>query len=272
MLRGFYTAASGMIAQQRQQEILSNNIANANTPGYQADQAVLRSFPELLLQQMGSKNIPTENGLKIPENRVIGGLTTGVYAQEAIPNFAQGDIRETGIFTDMALVEGLKPDETGGIFFTVQNNEGEIRYTRNGHFTVDAEGYLTTNEGYYVLNQAGNPIQTNGLDFTVTPEGGVQAAGLNTQLGLAYIADVQDLIKGENDLLQLEGDAVAANAYTSGAEFTVQQNYLESSNVNPMQSMTDMIQAYRSFELNQRVLKAYDDSMGKAVNEIARLG
>ncbi len=272
MLRGFYTAASGMIAQQRQQEVISNNIANANTPGYKADQAVLRSFPELLLQQMGSTSIPTQNNLKLQTSRAIGGLNTGVYTQETIPNFAQGDIRETGLFTDMALVEGTKPDETGGIFFTVQNNEGELRYTRNGHFTVDAEGYLTTNEGYYVLNQAGNRIQTNGLDFMVTPEGAVQAQGLNTQLGIAYIADVQNLVKGENDLLRMDGETAAGNAYASGAEFSVQQNHLESSNVNSMQSMTDMMEAYRTFELNQRVLKAYDESMGKAVNEIARLG
>lgn len=273
MLRGFYTAASGMIAQQRHQELVSNNIANANTPGYKADQGVLRSFPEMLIRQMGSKNIPTTNGLKLPVNRPIGSLHTGVYAQESILNFSQGDIKETGMFTDLALVDNDTPDETGGVFFTVQNADGDVRYTRNGNFTVDAEGFITTNEGYYVLNQTGNPIQTNGLEFTVTANGVVQGDGINAPLGIVYIANTNELIKEENDLLSAEaGNVNAVNPDAAGANFTVHQQHLESSNVNAMQSMTDMMNAYRSFEMNQRVLKAYDESMGKAVNDIARLG
>lgn len=259
LLRGFYTAASGMIAQQRNQEMISNNLANVNTPGYKSDHAALRSFPEMLTMQMGSKTIPTTNGLKLKDNRAIGGLTTGVYAQESIHNFEQGPIRETGLLTDLALVDGNKPEDTGGLFFTVQNEAGDVRYTRNGHFTVDGQGYLTANEGSYVLDGAGNRIQTNGLDFTVRSDGSITADGLNTQLGIAYIANVQDLVKDENDLLNPEaGGVVAEDPQAVGAEFTVLQQTLESSNVNPMQSMTDMMQAYRAFEQNQRVLKAYD--------------
>src|SRR5690625_7913436 len=104
-----------MIAQQRQQEMLSNNIANVNTPGYKADQATLRSFPELLIRQMGTKTIPTQSGLNLPVNRGIGGLNTGVYAQESVQNFAQGPIRETGLLTDVALVNGDLPDDVGEI-------------------------------------------------------------------------------------------------------------------------------------------------------------
>ena len=160
-----------MIAQQRQQEMISNNLANVNTPGYKSDEATLRSFPELLIRQMGSKTIPTTNRLKLPVNREIGSLHTGVYAQESIPNFTQGPIRETGMQTDVALENGDIPDETGGLFFTIQNNDGEIRYTRNGNFTADADGFLTTNAGNYVLDQVGNPIQTNGLEFSVLADG-----------------------------------------------------------------------------------------------------
>lgn len=273
MLRGFYTAASGMIAQQRNQEMLSNNLANVNTPGYKVDQSALRSFPELLLRQIGAKTVPTTNGLRLKENRAIGGLNTGVYVQEIIPKFEQGPIRETGLSTDLALVDGEKPDETGGLFFSVQNSAGDIRYTRNGHFTVDGEGYLTTNEGYYVLDQAGNPIQTNGLEFHVTTNGVVQVDGVNTALGIVYIANTTDLVKEENDFYSPEAAGVIVeDAAVAGAGFTILQATLESSNVDPMQAMTDMMLAYRSFEQNQRVLKTYDESMGKAVNEIGRLG
>ncbi|MUK89683.1 flagellar hook-basal body complex protein [Ornithinibacillus sp. L9] len=266
MLRGFYTAASGMIAQQRHQEALSNNIANANTPGYKADQATLRSFPEMLMHQMGSKNIPTQHNIKYPVSNPIGSLSTGVYVQEYVPNFAQGDIRDTGITTDLALVNGNMPDETGSIFFTVQNDAGEVRYTRNGNFTVDGQGYLVTNHGHYVLDQAGNPIQTDGMEFTVTPEGAIQVNGQNIPLGIAYTANANDFEKEGNDLFNGEAGAVPADA-----TFTIQQGFLEGSNVDSMQSMTKMMEAYRMFETNQRVLKAYDESMDKAVNEIGRI-
>lgn len=267
MLRGFYTAASGMIAQQRRQEALSNNIANVNTPGYKADQPTLRAFPEMLMKQMGSTELPTEQGFNVPGNKTIGTLNTGVYVQELIPKFVQGDVRETGISTDFALLNGALPDEAGGLFFTVQNAAGEQRYTRNGNFTVDGQGFLVTNQGYYVLNQAGNPIQTNGQDFTVTQDGNIQVDGQNIPLGISYTADATQMAKEGNGLFNGEAGAVPA-----GTTFTVKQGFLEKSNVDSLQAMTQMMEAYRSFETNQRVLKAYDESMSKAVNQVGRLG
>ncbi|MFZ3578250.1 flagellar hook-basal body protein [Virgibacillus sp. DJP39] len=267
MLRGFYTAASGMIAQQRFQEALANNIANVNTPGYKADQPTLRAFPELLLRQMGGGNeLPTERGFKIPGNHPVGSLNTGVYVQENVPKFVQGDIRETGISTDMALINGVLPDEDGGLFFTVQNDAGEQRYTRNGNFTVDGQGFLVASQGYYVLDQSGNRIQTNGLDFNVNQDGIVQLDGQNVPLGIAYTADATQMAKEGNGLFNGEAGAVPA-----GATYTIQQGFLESSNVDSLQAMTQMMESYRMFETNQRVLKAYDESMGKAVNEVGRL-
>lgn len=268
MLRGFYTAASGMISQQRQQEALANNIANVNTPGYKADQTTLRAFPEMLMHQLGtSKKIPTLNGLNLPTNKRIGSLNTGVYVHELVPNFAQGDLKETSITTDFALVHGALPDEAGNLFFTVQNEAGDVRYTRNGNFTIDGNGALVTNEGYHVLDQAGNPIYTFDMEFTVTTDGVIQLGGAEVQLGIAYVADANNLVKEGNGLFRGEGAAVPA-----GATYTIQQGFLERSNVDSLRAMTDMMQAYRMFETNQRVLKAYDESMGKAVNEIARLG
>jgi len=267
LLRGFYTAASGMISQQRQQESLANNVANANTPGYKSDQATLRAFPELLIQQMGTKKIPTTNGLNLPISQPIGSLNTGAYIHEMVPDYAQGDLRQTGMTTDMAIVNGVFPDETGSLFFTVQNENGEVRYTRNGNFTVDGQGALVTNQGYHVLDQVGNPIETNGMEFTVTPDGVVQVEGQNIQLGLAYFVDANDLVKEGDNLFNGEADDLPA-----GAMFTVEQGSLEQSNVDSLKVMTEMMEAYRMFETNQRVLKAYDESMGKAVNEIGRIG
>lgn len=96
MLRGFYTAASGMIVQQRQQEAAGNNIANANTPGYKADQSTLRAFPEMQMQEMGSSQKPGKQRMNMSSQTPLGPLHTGVYEQEKMPDFKQGDTKETG--------------------------------------------------------------------------------------------------------------------------------------------------------------------------------
>src|SRR6185437_4157523 len=110
MLRGFYTAASGMYAQQRKTDMLTNNMANINTPGFKADQSAIRAFPEMLLQRFESGK---ENG--VPSTRQIGAINTGAYMQEVIPNFVQGDLRQTDRQTDFALTD----IDGGTVFFTV---------------------------------------------------------------------------------------------------------------------------------------------------------
>ncbi|SFE10277.1 flagellar basal-body rod protein FlgG [Lentibacillus persicus] len=267
MLRGFYTAASGMIAQQRQQEALSNNISNAQTPGYKADQPALRAFPEMLMYQMGNQHVPTSRGVNLPDNQPVGPMNTGVYVHENLPDYSQGDVRETGVSTDLALINGNLPDAAGNLFFTVQNEDGEERYTRNGNFTVDGAGFLVNTEGYYVLDDTGAPVQTGGMEFNVTEDGVLQTADENIPLGVAYAANSNQLAKEGDGLFTGEAGAVPAEA-----TFSVQQGALEGSNVDSAQSMTQMMESYRMFETNQRVLKAYDESMGKAVSEIARLG
>src|SRR3954449_1922827 len=100
MLRGFYTAASGMLTQQRKTEMLANNMANVNTPGFKADQSAVRAFPEMLLQRM-----EPGSGMAAPVSRTIGSLNTGVYMQEAMPKFRQGDLKETELNTDIAILD-----------------------------------------------------------------------------------------------------------------------------------------------------------------------
>lgn len=271
MLRGLYTSTSGMITQQRHQEALANNLANVNTPGYKADQTAIRSFPEMLIRQLGSRTVPTTNELTLPVNNPVGPLNTGVYVQEEIPHFSQGNLKETQLTTDVALVNGVMPDETGDLFFTVQNDDGDIRYTRNGNFTVDGEGYLTTAQGQYVLDENNNPIFTDNLEFIVTAEGNLVTDEGQVPLNITYIANTNDLVKEGHDLYNGdEAEAVFAN--NTDAEFTVEQGFIEMSNVDTGQTMAQMIQAYRSFEMNQRVLRAYDDSLEKAVNDIGRIG
>ncbi|UCZ53002.1 flagellar hook-basal body protein [Bacillus shivajii] len=274
MLRGLYTAGSGMIAQQRRQEMLTNNLTNANTPGFKADQASMRTFPNMLLNAMG-----TDHMKKYGSNH-IGELATGVYIQEGTPDFRQGDIHETGNTTDMALLQGVVPtdEETGQnamLLYTVENDEGDVRFTRNGNFTIDGAGFLTTSQGHYVLDADGERIEVQNEDIRVAPNGEVFSAEeeLLGQINVAVVPDPAQLVKEGSGFLRYEGEADIVSAIDNDdVTYQIQQGFIERSNVDASQTMTEMMSAMRAFEANQRVLQAYDRSMERAVNDVGRLG
>jgi flagellar basal-body rod protein FlgF len=272
MLRGFYTAASGMIAEQRKTDLLTNNMANSNTPGFKVDQSSLRAFPELLLQRMGEQTVPVDNAFTLATQSKVGSVNTGVYMQEVLPKFLQGDLQETQNKTDMAL-QDLNPNSTSSVFFTVKDQDGKVKYTRNGNFTLDSEGYLTTASGLYVLDNKGNQIHLNGEDFSVNSDGKVSEQGTQVgSLGIAFAANPKGLVKEGDGLYRMKNNSALPQTSTiPNASFRVNQGFLERSNVDVSQSMTDMLSAYRSFEANQKVLQAYDHSMDKAVNDVGRV-
>lgn len=277
MFKGFYTAAAGMVAQQRRTEMLTNNMANANTPGYKADQSSLRSFPELLLNRMNYETIPVDNKLTWKAYTPIGSLQTGVYVQETNPLFSQGDLRQTDLKTDIALLNGNLPVNPntglpGSLFFTVQNGDDQLRYTRNGNFTLDGKGFLTTPSGNYVLDVNNQPIQLQSDQFVVTDNGAVLENNVEVaRLGVAYSNDPSGQLVKEGDGL-FRANRALANANNANVGFALKQGYIERSNVDEGQTMTEMLATYRSFEANQKVLQAYDQSMNKAVNEVGRIG
>jgi flagellar basal-body rod protein FlgF len=275
MLRGLYGSAAGMIAQQQRQEMLSNNVANANTPGFKADQASLRTFPNMLIKAMDISRNPGNR------SNVVGELSTGVYLQERMPNFLQGDINETGNNTDIALLEGQMPlnedGRPGSLFFTVQNQNGEERYSRDGSLAVDGQGFLVSSNGFYLLNTAGNPIQVDNENFRVAQDGTIlhQNGDNLGQVGVAFAEDPMQLVKEGNGLFRLEAegqDALPPAIGNDGIAYQLNQGFIERSNVDAAQTMTEMMNAIRSFEANQKVLQAYDRSLEKAVNEVGRLG
>jgi flagellar basal-body rod protein FlgF len=277
LLRGFYTAASGMMAQQRRIEMLTNNIANANTPGYKSDQAALRAFPELLLSRLDKATVPTKTPRSFPLQPTIGSINTGVYMQELIPNFRQGDIKETGQPTDMALINGTLPvdaetGQEGTLFFVVENENGDIRYTRNGNFTLNPQGFLTTNDGWYVLDENGRRIELPSADFTVNADGTIVANNNRiARINIAFAANPNMLVKEGNGLFRSENGVLPSALGNPNITYTLKQGFLERANVDLNRAMTDMLSAYRAFEANQKIVQAYDKSMDKAVNEIGRL-
>ncbi len=267
MLRGLYTATAGMVAQQRRTEMLSNNIANANTAGYKADQASVRAFPEMLLKRIDNQPIPS----------TVGSINTGAYVQEINNKYNQGDIRETGLLSDVALVEQNVPthpetNRKGFLLFAVENQAGEERYTRNGNFTLDENGTLLSS-GNPVLSTAGQPIQILANDYQITEDGDIFAGGeFIAQIDVRFEDDVRNLVKEGNGLYRTADNTNIPTALGNGeVQYSLKQNYLEGSTVDVARSYTDMMTSYRSFEANQKVLQAYDKSMEKAANEIGRI-
>ena len=278
MFRGFYTVGSGMIAQQRKTEMLANNMANANTPGYKAEQAVIRSFPEMYMSSIETARIPTENSFQMKGLSPVGGISTGVYMQETLPLFAQGQLRETELTTDVALIDGRLPiDEatgtSGAIFFRLENEDGREQYTKNGNFALDASGYLTSPSGAYVLDSNGQRIALQNDDFRITDEGVImEGETAVATLGISF-AQRPDMLQKQGDgmFVTLGGENLVAANDVAGVTYSMQQGYLEGSNVDAARTMTDMLTAYRAFEANQKILQAYDRSMEKAVTEVGRV-
>lgn len=260
MLRGLYTAASGMISQQRRQEMLTNNMTNASTPGYKADQASLRTFPQMLLANLSNTYENSTNE-----------LATGVYLQETVPNFLQGSLLETSHPTDIALIDGNLP-ENSTLLFAVQTANGQ-RYTRNGNFTRDNEGRLVTRQGMPVLDTNGNQIFLQSEQFEVRQDGTIVENGATVaQLEVMFIQNSNNLVKEGNGLLRLENAQPVSAIGNPNVTYQLQQGFIERSNVDLQQTMTEMLSAYRTFEANQKVLQTYDQSLDKAVNQVGRIG
>lgn len=277
MFKGFYTATTGMLSQQRKTDMLTNNIANANTTGFKADQASLRAFPEMLLQQQQSSGVPVVERPGWTDKRQIGSVNTGVYMQEITPSFIQGALKDTGRKTDIAIIDNAVPIDAAGnkgtFFFTVRDTNNELRYTRNGNFTIDDSGFLTTNEGLYVMDANNEPIQLQGTDFQISPQGLITENGQAVaQLHVAMTSNARQVMKEGSGLYRTEDNNPLPSALENpDGSFNLQQGSLERSNVDVTQTMTELLSAYRAFEANQKIIQAYDRSMEKAANEIGRL-
>lgn len=278
MFRGFHTAASGMIAQQRRTELLTNNMANANTPGFKADQSVIRSFPDMYLSRIGTAKIPTEAPSNYKFAKGVGALSTGVYMQETIPLLQQGQLQDTGLNTDIALIDGSLPvdgetGQTGAVFYRLEHPVDGEAYTRNASFTLDASGFLTNPQGLYVLNAEGQRIQLPNDDFRVAEDGQIFHNDVAVaRIGVSFSNQPETLIKQDNGLFKTVDGTNLPSAYNvANVSFSVQQGYVERSNVDSARTMTDLLTAYRAFEANQKILQAYDQSMQKTVNEVGRV-
>ena len=240
MIRGLYTSATGMLAEMARQDVVANNLANVDTAGYKRDNITEVPFKEYLINAYSKGKVSP-----------IGQLGLGVDVISRYSDFGPGPITETNNPTDFAIA--------GNAFFAVERN-GEVAYTRAGNFLVNQDKVLVTQNGDPVLGENG-PITINGV-FTVSPAGEVMENG--QVIDRLRLAATTGMIK--------QGDSYYTNSGTPApaSDYQVIQGALERSNVNAIREMVQMITVTRSYDANQKVMSAHDDTLGKAVNDLAK--
>lgn len=273
MMRALWSAASGMIAQQTNVDTIANNLANVNTTGYRSEKA---EFKSLLYQTLQTKTT-TANGAQKPISAQVG---LGTRVSSMTSSFKSGvpvaSESNTAFFIE------------GDGFFAVEGVDGELCYTRNGDFfwTNGTDGLtLATAEGYYVLDQEGNPIvipanvDTNTVSITASGEVGYKTpdgnfTSLNQTIGLWQFNNPAGLEKVAGTyFMETVASGNAINESNAGGVNLVQsklkKGYLEASNVQVADEMVNLIVAQRAYELNSKAIQASDEMLGQA-NQLKR--
>jgi flagellar basal-body rod protein FlgG len=262
MIRAMYTAASGMNAQQANIDNIAHNLANVNTSGFKKSRV---EFEDLVYQQINAPGSPTDATAEAPVGVELG---LGSRAVAISRDFASGNLRATNAPYDVAI--------EGRGFLQVTLPDGQIAYTRSGNLHVNQEGTLVTNEGYPLepsitipSNAVSVSISRDGIvSATVVGEsapqqvGGIQIAGFQNPAGLHAM--------GSNlfTVTTASGDPITGLPGTEGLG-TLQQGFLEESNVSIVEEMVNMILGQRAYEANSKVIRTADEMLSQ-VNNLAR--
>jgi flagellar basal-body rod protein FlgF len=266
--KGIYTAVSGAMAQSSKLDTIANNLANVNTPGFKRDQQLFREYLTAYEKQPSTITVP-----RIPASIESfydpqGGDKSYVDAAGTFTDFSQGGLKQTGNPLDLAI--------EGNGFFEVATPDG-VKLTRSGTFAIDSEGRMVTKQGYPVLKEgapgedpASREIRFTDSNISVGQDGSILQAGQNTgRISIVNVGNRDALGKtGQNLYNFRDGIDPQLSVETSPK---LQQGMIETSNVNVVREMTDMIAATRTFESTQKAIQAYDQMAGKAANDISKL-
>lgn len=264
--KGIYSAVSGAMAQTSRLDTIANNLANVNTTGFKKDRQVFSEYLSAYERPQMTMNVPRVPASIESFYDMQGGDTAYVNPAGTYTNFEQGSLRSTGSPLDIAL--------DGKGFFEVLTPQG-VRWTRNGGLQIDGEGRLVTRDGFPILKEGQNDptqriVRVSGGHITISQGGDIFDSGQT--IGRLAVVDFEkpdDLQKVGNSLYQLKSNAVSQPQ--PDGEARVQQGFLESSNVNVVEEMTDMIAANRVFEATQHAIKAHDQMDDKLVNQVGKL-
>jgi flagellar basal-body rod protein FlgG len=269
-----------MVVQMHRLDALSNDLANVDLTGYKRDVSVQKAFPTILLRRMSDDGVYRIPMGSLDVAPVVGKLGTGVEQNEVYTVFSQGAMKQTDNDFDLAI--------EGDGFIAVQTVDGE-RYTRNGSFLIDSQGWLVTKEGLPVLGESG-PIRLKKNNFVVDEDGVVwqnrTLAGDDGRLVSREENEWDDIERVDRlrivdfdnrRYLRKQGDSLWTDTEESGPAWVpvddrpkVRQGFLEGSNVNPVTAMVEMIEVQRIYEANQRSIQTQDALAGRLINEVMR--
>ena len=257
MVKGLYTAYTGMLNQQNKVDVIANNLANAATTGYKKEGSTSEAFDAVLAYKIKDQTSAFRG-------KKIGTMNLGVKIGENYVDYSQGAFETTNNTYDLALSgEGFFAIE-----FTNKAGETDTKYTRAGQFTLNKDGYLVTEEGDYVLDTQNRRIRLNTLiDSSITDDGTIYQNGqAMAKIQVTDFADYDYLEKyGETYYQPIQGaQTIASNAQ-------VKSGYLEMANVQIVSEMVNLISITRAYESNQKVVQTIDDTLDVAVNQIGRV-
>lgn len=255
-MRSLSIAATGMLAQQRNVEVVSNNLANMNTTGFMRRRTEFHDLLYQNLRRVGSTS--SDAGNIVPSGVQLG---LGVKMAAVYRIHAQGNLSPTDNAFDMAL--------QGKGYFQIQMPNGDTAYTRDGTFQLNADGQIVTHDGYPLLPNI--TVPNNAVDVAINTSGEVLVK-LDGQVAYSNVGQIQTAIFaneaglesiGSNLYLEspASGNATTGNPGSTGYG-TVLQGFLETSNVNPVEEISNLISAQRAYEMNSKVIKTSDEMMG----------
>lgn len=262
MIKAMRTAATGMVAQQMNVDNIANNLSNVNTTGFKKSKI---EFQDILYQNYRRAGAASSVGSQVPAGLSIG---YGVRPAATVRQFSTGDLQQTGNPLDMAIA--------GDGFFQIQRLDGSTAYTRDGAFKLSADGQIVTSDGYFL--EPNISIPEDATSIAVGNDGTIEVlqAGQSqpTQIGqieLARFVNPSGLEAiGQNLLVQTSasGDPITDIPGQNGLG-TIDQGYLEMSNVDVVSEMVNMIVAQRSYEMNSKAIQTSDD-MAAITNQLKR--
>jgi len=260
-MRALNIAATGMQAQQTNVEVISNNIANMNTTGYNRRRA---EFTDLLYQNMKRVGSNSSDSNTIVPTGIQLGL--GVKTASVYRITEQGSLVSTSNNLDLAV--------SGKGYFQVQLPSGQTAYSRDGEFSLSSTGQIVTSQGYTVLPSV--TVPTNAVSITVNSSGQVSVK-LDGQTTDSTVGQLQLAVFPNEAGLEAQGDNLFLETASSGAAVvsnpgqpgygTLLQGYLENSNVNVVSEITDMISAQRAYEMNSKVIQSADEML-QTINQV----
>ena len=254
MIRSLFTAATGMQAQSLNVDVISNNLANVNTVGFKRSRA---DFQDLLYQTLRDPGSPSAEGVQIPSGIQVGLGVKPVAVQKI---FSQGDFISTGNQLDLVI--------EGDGFFQITRPDGTIAYTRAGAFKLDKDGRIVNSDGYPL--EPAISIPTDTISITVGSDGKVTVlqAGSTTPTEIGTIetarfinpAGLRSIGKNLFAVTDASGEATTGTPGTEGRG-TINQGFLENSNVNVVEELAGLIISQRAFDLNSRAVQASDEML-----------